>query len=403
VGETRLRTILHVDLDAFYASVEQRDDPSLRGKPVVVGGHARRGVVCAASYEARRFGVRSAMSMVEALSRCPRAVVIRPRMGYYGEVSAGFFAILERFSPLVEGLSLDEAFLDVTGEERLLGDGPTIAAAIKRAVREELDLVASVGVAPVKLVAKIASDLGKPDGLVTVAPDRVIEFLAPLSLGRLWGVGEVTGKALAALGLKTIGDAVAAGEAVLAARLGRDAARRLLDLARGHDDRPVDPGRAAVSVGSEDTFSRDLTDREALRGELLAQADRACARVRAIGERARVVAIKVKYADHELVTRRLTLPRPTADARVVGRAAARLLEAVPAVERRGVRLTGVTLSGLSNRAAPRQLDFDEADAERGEQLGVALDRIAARFGRAAVVRAIHVRDDDPDPDDPGEG
>ncbi|HKA88414.1 MAG TPA: DNA polymerase IV [Haliangiales bacterium] len=385
------RTLLHVDLDAFYASVEQRDEPRLRGRPVVVGGNARRGVVCAASYEARRFGVRSAMPMAQALKLCPQATVIRPRIGHYADVSEQFFAILGRFTPLVEGLSLDEAYLDVTGTERLHGDGRAVAEAVKRGVRDELALVASVGVAPVKLAAKIASDLGKPDGLVVVAPGEVAAFLAPLPVWRLWGVGEVLERQLRGLGLATIGDVAAAGSA-LAARVGADAAERLRELARGRDDRAVEASRAAVSVGSEDTFDDDVRDRGELAIHLLAQADRCCARVRALEKRARVVTIKIKYANHDLVTRRRTLPRPTADGRVVGDVARDLLAEVPAIERRGVRLTGVSLSGLGDAAAPRQLDLGEADAERGEALGAVQDRIAARFGPGALKRAVHLKE-----------
>jgi DNA polymerase-4 len=379
-----MRTVLHVDLDAFYASVEQRDDPSLRGRAVIVGGDARRGVVLAASYEARRFGVASAMPMARALVQCPSVVVIRPRMAHYAEVSEGFFAVLRRFSPLVEGLSLDEAFLDVTGEERLLGDGRTIAATIKARVREELGLVASVGVAPTKFVAKIASDVGKPDGLVVVAPDGVLAFLHPLPATRLWGVGKVTAELLAARGLHTIGD-VARGEVLLAGPLGADGARRLVALAVGEDPRPVVADRAPVSVGHEDTFARDLYDRRALAVHLIEQADRVCARLRALGLRARTVTVKVKYADFRRTSRRRTLASATTDGRQVGRVAVELLAEVDAVEERGVRLTGVSLSGLEPREGPRQLGLER---DVGEALGDALDRIAGKFGRAAVRRAV---------------
>lgn len=386
----RARTILHVDLDAFYASVEQRDDPSLRGRPVIVGGPSRRGVVAAASYEARPFGVRSAMSLVEALRLCPQAVVVAPRHGHYAEVSARFFAILRDYSPLVEGLSLDEAFLDVSGEERLFGDGAAIARLIKDRVRRELELVASVGVAPTKFVAKIASDVGKPDGLLVVPPEEVLPFLHRLPIGRLWGVGRVTEAALAGLGLRTIGDVARAGEALVAAKLGREHARHLVRLAHGEDEREVVPERAPESVGHEDTFEADLRDRRALALHVLDQADRACTRLRAAGLRARVVTLKVKYANHERTSRRITLDRATADGRVVGEAARRLLLDVPDVERRGVRLTGVSLSGLVADEAPRQLGFDEPQRERGERLGRAIDAIAERFGRDAVRRAAHV-------------
>jgi DNA polymerase-4 len=385
-----LRTILHVDLDAFYASVEQRDDPSLRGRPVIVGGPSRRGVVLAASYEARPFGARSAMPMAQALSLCPHAVVVPPRMEHYADVSSAFFAVLDRWSPLVEGLSLDEAFLDVTGEERLLGDGPAIARAVKTAVREELSLVASVGVAPCKFVAKIASDLEKPDGLVVVGAD-VVSFLHPLPVGRLWGVGKKTGELLATLGLRTIGDVARAGESVLAARLGREHARHLTALANGIDDRVVEPDRAPVSIGHEDTFERDVRDLAELVPHILSQGDRACARARRGGWRATIVTLKIKYADHQRTSRRLTLPDPTADGRVVGETARRLLDEVPDVATRGVRLTGVSLSGLERGSAPRQLGFDEPSRQRGEALGAALDKIADKFGRGAVDRAEVVR------------
>jgi DNA polymerase-4 len=386
------RTLLHVDLDAFYASVEQRDRPELRGRPVVVGGHERRGVVCAASYEARKFGVRSAMPMAQAVARCPQAVVVRPRMSHYASISGDFFAILGRYSPLVEGLSLDEAFLDVTGEERLFGDGRAIGVAIKSAVRAELGLVVSVGVAPAKLVAKIASDLGKPDGLCVVdpSPEAVRAFLAPLPVERLWGVGEVLKQALAGIGVRRVNDVLSAGRVALAARIGGEAAARLEALALGADERPVEPDRAQVSIGSEDTFDEDVHDREELGVAVLAQADRACARARASGLRARVVVLKIKYADHTLITRRTTLERPTADGRLVARVAHALLAEVPAIERRGVRLTGVALAGLDVEGAPRQLGFDEAEAERGERLGAVLDEVRARFGAAAVKRAVHL-------------
>jgi DNA polymerase-4 len=385
------RTILHADLDAFYASVEQRDDPTLRGRPVVVGGAAPRGVVCAASYEARRFGVKSAMPTAMALARCPQAVLLRPRMGYYGEISHAFFAILRSYTPRVEGLSLDEAFLDVTGSQALFGPGPQVAAALKRRVREELRLVVSVGVAPSKFVAKIASDLGKPDGLLVVEPQAVVEFLRPLPVSRLWGVGQVTDEALRTIGLRTIGELAAVGEPALAARLGRERARHLSRLAHGDDPREVEPDRAAVSVGSESTFDVDLFDRAQLLPHLLEQVDIACARLRHGGLRARTVTVKVKYADHRLITRRLTLPRATHDQRAIGQLATRLLDEVPAIERLGVRLTGVSLSGFGE--APEQLGFDQLDGERGEHLGDTLDRITERFGAGAIRRAVNLPED----------
>jgi DNA polymerase IV len=380
--------ILHVDLDAFYASVEQRDDPSLVGKPVIVGGHHRRGVVLAASYEVRRFGVRSAMPMVEALRLCPKAIVLSPRMDHYADLSQDFFAVLHRFSPLVEGLSLDEAFLDVSGEERLFGDAPTIARKIKDAVRAELRLIASVGVAPIKFAAKIASDVGKPDGLVVV--EDVQAFLHPLPVWRLWGVGKKTEEVLSRLGLKTIGDVARAGEAQLKPSVGAHAARHLLQLAQGIDERDVIADRAPVSIGHEDTFDRDYYDRPSLATRLLDQADRVCARVRAHRLRARTITVKVKYADHKRVSRRVTLPRPTADGRLVGQSAGELLAEVPDIERRGVRLTGVSLSAFEAAGAPEQLELGEKPAQRGEALGAMLDKIHEKFGDDAIQRADHL-------------
>jgi DNA polymerase-4 len=388
------RNILHLDLDAFYASVEQRDNPSLVGKPVVVGGDARRGVVCAASYEARKYGVKSAMSMGMALRACPHAVVIRPRFDAYQAASGEFFSILSEYSPLVEGLSLDEAFLDVTGEERLFGDGPTIARTIKDRVRAEIRLTVSAGVAPSKFVAKIASDLRKPDGLVVVEHGQETAFLHPLPVGRLWGVGKVTEETLRQLGLTTIGDVARYDVARLARRLGADSASHLAALAAGLDDRDVEPDRAPVSIGHEDTFMEDLHARPPLEVHLLDQADRVCARLREGGHRARVVTLKVKYADHSRTSRRRTLPRPTADGRLVGATARALLAEVTDIERRGVRLTGVSCSGLEPADAPRQLGFDDDAAERGEALGKALDKIAARFGSGSVKRAVHVEPDE---------
>jgi DNA polymerase-4 len=251
--------ILHLDLDAFYASVEQLDDPSLRGRPVVVAGPSHRGVVCAASYEARRFGVRSAMPTARARRLCPAGVFLAPRFRRYAELSSRVFAIFRRYTPLVEPLSLDEAFLDVSASARLHGSGRDIALAIKQAVEREVGLTVSAGVAEVKLAAKIASDLGKPDGLVEVpeGPGATRAFLAALPVSRLWGVGEVTERALADLGIHRIGQLADAPEALLARAVGRRHARALRELARGEDPREVIPDEEAKSIGSEETFDRD--------------------------------------------------------------------------------------------------------------------------------------------------
>lgn len=394
-----MRTILHVDLDAFYAAVEQRDHPALRGQPVLVGGSSRRGVVASCSYEARSYGIRSAMPMAEALRRCPRAIVVRHHMDRYVAASRAFFAILGDFSPEVEGLSLDEAFLDITGSERLLGDGATIGRAIKQRVRDELALVASVGVAPIKLAAKIASDIDKPDGLRVVPPGGVLAFLHPLPVTRLWGVGESTRAALASLGLATIGDVARYPEAALVGRLGPVSGRHLAALARGEDARGVEPEHDPVSVGHRETFDHDHEDRGELGVVLLDQADRVAARLRANDLRARAVVLYIKYDDFRQISRRTTLDAATSDGGVLAQMAIELLAKVAIEPRKGgrVRLCGLAATDLEPRDAPRQLGFDEAARARGERLGDAIDKIAARFGKRTVRRAIHVPgDEDPE-------
>jgi DNA polymerase-4 len=391
-----VRTILHVDLDAFYAAVEQRDDPALRGKPVLVGGSTRRGVVASCSYEARRFGIHSAMPMAEALRRCPKAIVVRHRMERYAEASHQFFAILGDYSPDVEGLSLDEAFLDVTASERLLGDGKTIALAIKRRVQGELSLVASVGIAPIKLAAKIASDIDKPDGLRIVAPDQLLAFLHPLPVTRLWGVGETTREVLATMGLSTIGDVARYPEAALVARLGATTGHHLAALARGEDPRPVVAERDPVTIGHQETFEDDVSDKGELGVLLLDQADRVAARLRAADLRARTVVLIIKYDDFRQITRRTTLPAATSDGGALARTAIQLLAKVAIEPRKGhrVRLCGIAASQLEPRDAPRQLGFDEDARAKGERLGDAIDKLAAKYGKGAIRRAVHLDEDD---------
>jgi DNA polymerase-4 len=396
-----VRTILHVDLDAFYAAVEQRDDPALRGKPVLVGGSTRRGVVASCSYEARSFGIHSAMPMAEALRRCPKAIVVRHRMARYAQASRAFFAILGDYSPDVEGLSLDEAFLDVTASERLLGDGKTIALAIKRRVRAELSLVASAGIAPGKLAAKIASDIDKPDGLRIVAPDQLLAFLHPLPVTRLWGVGDATREVLATMGLATIGDVARYPEAALVNRLGATTGHHLAALARGEDPRPVIAERDPVTIGHQETFEEDVDDKGELAVVLLDQADRVAARLRAADLRARAVVLVIKYDDFRQITRRTTLEAATSDGGVLARTAIALLARVAIEPRKGgrVRLCGIAASQLELRDAPRQLGFDEAARAKGERLGDTLDKLAAKYGNAAIRRAVHLDDDDPDHDE----
>ena len=387
------RVILHVDLDAFFTSVEQRDDPSLCGQPVIVGGSVERGVVAAASYEVRRYGVRSAMPMAEAMRRCPHAVVVPHRMARYAEASRQFFAVLEQFSPSIESLSLDEAFLDVTGQQRLFGDAADIARAIKDRVTRDLSLVASVGVGPNKLVAKIASDIDKPDGLRVVAPADLLGFLHPLPVSRLWGVGKVTREKLATMALHTIGDVARYPESILRARLGSGLGAHLAALARGEDARPVDAEGDPVSIGHEETFDVDLSSKADIEVLLLAQADRVAARLRRARLRARVVQLKIKYADFRLLTRRATLADATVDGTLIGRKALELLAGI-AIDgdhgkRHRVRLCGVSVTGLESRDGPRQLTLGEADRSRGERLGDVLDQIHARFGEGLVRRAMH--------------
>lgn len=386
------RTILHLDLDAFYASVEQLDHPELRGRPVIVGGTGNRGVVCAASYEARRFGVRSALPTARARRLCPDGVFLPPRFGRYSELSRRVFDIYRRYTPLVEPLSLDEAFLDVTASRALHGAGPDIARAIKAAVRGECGLAVSAGVADVKMAAKIATDLGKPDGLVVVPPGGVAAFLAPLPVGRLWGVGEVTEAALRRIGVATIGDLARMPESALAAALGATHARGLRALACGEDPREVVPDEEAKSVGAEDTFDQDLLGRPALERELLAQAGTVGRRLRAAGLAGHVVTLKVKYADFTLVTRRVTLPRATDDDRAIYEAACAQLERVDL--RRPVRLTGISVSGFAGEAERGQLGLfggapapPPPEASRRKALNAALDALAGRFGEGAVTRA----------------
>ncbi|HEY6909918.1 MAG TPA: DNA polymerase IV [Myxococcales bacterium] len=374
------RAILHVDMDAFYASVEQRDDPRLRGRPVAVGGASRRGVVCAASYEARPFGVRSAMPMARALRLCPQLVVVPPDFARYSQVSEQIFSVFHSFTPEVEGLSLDEAFLDVTRSQTLLGTPQAQARAIKDRIRAETRLTASVGIAEVKFAAKIASDLCKPDGLLEVPRGQVREFLAPLPASRLWGVGPRTDEQLQRLGLRKIGDVARADRAYLEARLG-SLGPWLHDLANGIDDRAVEPDLDAKSIGAEETFEEDL-EGDDLHPFLHEQALRVGARLRRAGVKARSVHLKVKYADFRVVTRQETLPLPTDDSAEIYRTALRLLGKVDA---HPVRLTGVHAGELGT--VTPQLTLFDGDRKKRDRLNRSLDAIAEKFGNGAVLPA----------------
>jgi DNA polymerase IV len=377
------RTILHVDLDAFFASVEQRDRPELRGRPVVVGGGGPtdRGVVSAASYEARAFGVHSAMPLRTAAALCPQAVFLPVDGAKYQEVSVEVMTILRRFTPLVEPISIDEAFLDVTASAALFGDGEAIGRAIRRAIEDEVGLTASVGVATTKLVAKVASDLRKPDALVVVPPGEEAAFLAPLPIGRLWGVGGQTAAALRELGVTTIGDLAALDPAHVERRFGRNGAA-LAARARGVDPDPVSDRAAAKSIGHEHTFDVDTSDPEVIERTLLAMAEGVSGRLRASGVRAATVTVKIRDSSFRTVTRRRTLPEPTDLTEPIWRTAIEL--ARPQVRGLRVRLLGVTASNLGVRD---QLSLFGTDEARRHRLVEAEDAIRKRYGVRTLTRA----------------
>ncbi len=380
------RAILHVDMDAFFAAVEVRDRPELAGLPVIVGGaSARRGVVAAASYPARAFGIHSAMPTAEAFRRCPAAVLIPARHGVYGAVSERIMAILGQFTPLVEPMSVDEAFLDVTGCEALLGDPVTIARKIKAAIRERERLTASVGVAPNKLTAKIASDLEKPDGL-TVVPDEPAAFLAPLPVRRLWGVGPKTAEALLGLGITTIG-ALAAFDPRRLQRLVGDHAAGLQALARGEDDRPVETGRDAKGLSREETFAEFLRDPGQIDRALLDLAEDVGQRLRADGLRARVVTLKVRDETFATVTRSRTLGEPTDLGEVLHETARALLRDKVDLGGRAIRLLGVGAEGLVPAGAGQLPLLPDRAAEKQRGAAAAVDRIRKKHGDEAVTRA----------------
>jgi DNA polymerase IV len=386
------RTILHVDLDAFFAAVEQRDRPELRGKPVIVGGDpAGRGVVSAASYEARKFGVHSAMSLREAVRRCPDGVFLPVDGRRYQQASRDVMAILRRFTPAVEPISIDEAFLDVKGSRQLFGDGRAIAEAVKAAIRDDVGLTASVGVARTKLVAKIASDLRKPDGLVVVEPGDEATFLAPLPISRLWGVGEKTAVALTDYGVRTIGDLAAISPDVLVRRFGKHGGS-LASRARGVDDDPVHEGDSAKSVGHEHTFDVDTSDREIIERTLLAMSDGVAGRLRSAGVRASTIAVKIRDSSFRTITRQRTLPEPTDMTDPIFRAAVEL--ARPEVRGIRVRLLGVSASNLGDR---EQLGLFPTDDPRLRAAIEATDTIRRRYGSRAVTRGRLVDADLPAP------
>lgn len=383
------RWIIHVDLDAFFASVEELLDPTLRGKAIIVGGNpAERGVVSSASYPARAFGVRSAMPMSQALRLCPHAVVVTPRHHEYGRRSRAVMAILHEITPIVEPVSIDEAFLDVTGCERLWGPPREIARLIQRRVQEEQHLPCSLGIAATRLVAKIACDVGKPRGLVLVPPGEEAAFLAPLPIRRLWGVGTVTGERLQSLGIETIGDLAAWSEADLVRACG-DAGRHLYRAARGIDDTPVQPGHERRSISQERTFGRDEGDRRVLERTLLRMSEEVASRLRAEGLVAETVRIKLRTPAFVTNTRQAALDQPTDQGQVIHATALGLFHENWR-EGQQLRLLGVGVSGLLDHAGYQLSLFGDGD-QRRTRLNRAVDEIRGRYGREAITRASLLR------------
>jgi len=389
-------SILHVDMDAFFVSVELLDQPELRGRPVVVGGDGERGVVAAASYEARSYGVYSAMSSVQARRLCPHAVFLRGRFHRYAEVSASVMAIFRDVTPLVEPLSLDEAFLDVGGALRLLGDGPTIAQTLRERVLDEQKLTCSVGVAATKFVAKLASEAAKPkasrdgpqfgSGVYVVEPPETLSFLRPLPVESLWGVGPATLSKLHRIGVLTIADLADLPEENVVSVLGRSQGRHLHSLANGVDERSVEPDRSMKSIGHEETFSRDHHDRSTLDRELVQFCDAVASRLRSQGVVGRTVQLKVRFGDFTTITRSTTLAVAVDDSRSLLEAGRGLLELVDPSQ--GVRLLGISVSGLSSDAS-RQMTFDEAiSGPSWQEADRTIDEIRARFGDNAIGPAI---------------
>jgi DNA polymerase-4 len=379
------RSILHIDMDAFYASVEQRDNPALRGKPVVVGGGSNRGVVAAASYESRVFGIRSAMPMAEARRRCPDLCRVAPRMSHYQDVSREIFAVFREFTPLVEGLSLDEAFLDVTASRKLFGSARDIATAVKKSIRERTQLTASVGAANNKLVAKIASDLDKPNGLVVITDANLHEKLDPLPVAVIPGIGKETQTRLRRIGVNTIADLCHASDRDLEPIFGRFTSKTR-DRAAGIDDRPVVPSRAEKSISAEETYETDLSDRGDMERQLLRLADRTSARLRKARLAAGTVQVKIRQSDFRTFTRQKSLQPPgNGTDQIFDLARAMLRDWLARNPGARIRLLGV---GGSKLAPAGQNDlFAGRDATPGSEVDRTVDEIRDRFGNTALGRA----------------
>jgi len=376
-------TILHADLDSFYASVEQRDDPRLRGRPVIVGA----GVVLAASYEAKARGVRTAMGGASARRLCPDAVVVPPRMSAYSEASKAVFAVFEDTAPVVEGLSIDEAFLDVRGLDHISGTPVEIAVRLRQRVRAEIGLPITVGVARTKFLAKVASAVAKPDGLLLVAPERELEFLHPLPVEALWGVGRVTAAKLHERGITTVAQVAMLGEPELVSMLGRASGRHLHALANNHDPRPVEVRRRRRSIGAQRALGRRRRSPEELAGVLIALVDRVARRLRAAHRVCRTVVLRIRFEDFSRATRSYTLREATDETHAILKAATGLLRASrPMFERRGLTLVGIALTNLSDAGAVQLvLPFD-----RARDLDAVMDRVRDRFGSSAITRGVLV-------------
>lgn len=379
----RTASILHADLDAFYASVEQRDDPALRGRPVIVGG----GVVLAASYEAKARGVKTAMGGRQAKRLCPDAVVVEPRFTAYVEASKAVFAVFDDTTPLVEGLSIDEAFLDVGGLGRISGPPPEIATRLRAEVLERVGLPITVGVARTKFLAKVASGVAKPDGLLVVDPDREREFLHPLPVGRLWGVGPVTSEKLAERGIRTVRDVAGVGEPGLVAILGGATGRHLHALAHGRDPRPVERARRRRSIGSQSAIGRRPQTPAELDARLVGLVDRVARRLRAADRVGRTVTLRLRFGDYTRATRSRSLPQATDRTEdLLATARALLAKARPLIDEKGITLVGVAIGGLAD-SPPVQLPLPFAHADTSA-LDTAMDAVRDQFGKAAVTRTV---------------
>ena len=386
--------ILHIDMDAFFAAVEQRDHPELRGKPLVVGGRSGRGVVAAASYEARRYGIHSAMPMFMATKRCPDLIIVPARKGRYGDVSRTVMTILRRYSPVVEQVSIDEAYLDAAGCDQLFGPPATMARAIKTAIRQETRLTCSIGIAPLKFLAKIASDLDKPDGLTVIDVSQVADFIAGLPVEKVPGVGRQAREQLGRMGIVTLGDVGRMPRDRLTARLGKFG-HRLMELAHGHDDAAVVPHSPAKSISTELTLDVDTRSRERLRQHLLAQSQEVGRQLRRQGYLARTITLKLKDAQFRQITRSTTIERHTRSSATLFQRATDLLDQLPLDK--PIRLIGVGASSLISESTPRQASlFPETDrcALEWERVDRAMDRIVERFGRAAVHRGSLTPEED---------